>query len=133
MKVYKFWDYLKTVQGAPLLESDVVCEIDTVKELPNMICIIEGKKAYICMINEREDFVCIHFIKDMPKEDNLSFKEEITCPHCGHEESDSWDASDEEESRDCDVCGSVFSYTREVEVTYTSIMVNRNENILKLS
>jgi hypothetical protein len=134
MKVYTFDDYLKTVRSSTvLLESDVICEIEKIEDLPMQLCEIQGKTAQICMISPKEDFVCIHYINGMPKKDSLSFKDEITCPHCGDEESDSWEAGDSDENRECGVCGSIFSYERNCEVTYSSTIVERNDNILKIS
>ena len=43
---------------------------------------------------------------------------EVTCPYCDLEFSDSWKMSDEDDY-ECG-CGKTFSYAREVSVTYTS-------------
>lgn len=53
-------------------------------------------------------------------EDTPEHTREITCPWCGYEYHDSWEDSDENEEEECPDCGGVFSYTREVEVTYSS-------------
>lgn len=45
--------------------------------------------------------------------------DEITCPYCGAEWSDSWEMSDSGEEI-CDECGNKFWYEREVSVSYTS-------------
>lgn len=45
---------------------------------------------------------------------------EIVCPWCGYEHSDSWECADSDDEFECAECGKPFSYTREVEVTYTS-------------
>lgn len=45
---------------------------------------------------------------------------EITCPWCGYEFSDSWEYGDDDDACECPDCGKLFSYTRDIEVTYTS-------------
>jgi len=46
------------------------------------------------------------------------YTNEITCPYCGHEFSDSWDYSDNEV--ECPECDKAFTFERHTEVTYTS-------------
>lgn len=43
--------------------------------------------------------------------------DEITCPGCGYEQGDSWEASDEGEHK-CERCGLLFVHLREVTVEY---------------
>ena len=43
--------------------------------------------------------------------------DEITCPGCGHEQGDSWEAANEGE-HDCEQCGLRYSHVREVTVEY---------------
>lgn len=50
---------------------------------------------------------------------DTDFTQEITCPWCGHEQHDSWEASDDGEYI-CDVCENEYYYTRDVEVTYST-------------
>lgn len=45
------------------------------------------------------------------------YTNEIVCPHCGCESSDSWESRDEGEE-DCPECGKIYAYSRHVEVTY---------------
>ena len=48
------------------------------------------------------------------------FTEEIVCPNCGHEFSDSWEYEDSDSEMYCESCEKEFTYERHVEVTYTS-------------
>jgi len=83
---------------------------------------------------------CIRRIKKAPKDqiamvrkfteksgETVNFEGEITCPYCKHTIGDSWELGDSEEKQICDVCGSVFSWEREVEVTYSSAPVEKFE------
>ena len=52
------------------------------------------------------------------------YTREITCPHCGHALSDSWEFADEGREI-CDACGEKFSFERDVEVTYSTAKLKR--------
>jgi len=64
------------------------------------------------------------FIDDEEPEDE-DYTEQITCPYCGYENSDSWEAGDDEDEYECPCCGSVFSYQRNVTVEYCSQPVRK--------
>jgi hypothetical protein len=44
----------------------------------------------------------------------------ITCPYCGYEDRDSWEASDSDDEYQCGHCEKLFSYERVVDISYTS-------------
>jgi DNA-directed RNA polymerase subunit RPC12/RpoP len=49
--------------------------------------------------------------------------DEIVCPHCGHEMSDSWeylDGNRTKGSADCGECEKTFKWEAEYSVTYTT-------------
>lgn len=49
--------------------------------------------------------------------------DEITCPYCGNEETDSWECDFGDEGdydHICGECGNTFLYNRSVEVSYSS-------------
>lgn len=48
-----------------------------------------------------------------------SFTEEIVCPYCGYEHSDSFEMQDSGKMK-CSECKKEFTYEREVEVTYST-------------
>lgn len=54
------------------------------------------------------------------------YTDEITCPYCGYEMSDSWEMSDTDDEQECynEKCGKLFSYERIVEVTYSSSKID---------
>lgn len=60
--------------------------------------------------------------------DDECFREDyIKCPVCGWENLDSFECSDYNENYICGQCGSVLSYGREIEVTYTTKLVKKVE------
>ncbi len=79
-----------------------------------------------------DKYYCVSelLFKDEPKRET-GF--EITCPFCGYECSDSWDKSDEDEEFYCESCGSIYSYTREVTVEYSSVPVKKNEEFKSIN
>ena len=52
------------------------------------------------------------------------YKDEIKCPFCGETELDSWGWSDSDTNYECEKCGSIFSYYREMITTYSSAPIN---------
>lgn len=131
MKVYLFKDYLKAKRGEAMQESQSICEIKTIKSFPDGLVRIKGKLARLCILSE--DSAYIEFMGNIPKDEDISNAISITCPHCGTEEADSWEASDSDDNYDCGTCGSVFSYERNTEVTYSSSVIERNESVLALN
>ena len=55
-------------------------------------------------------------------------EEEITCPVCGFEFSDSWEFEDCGEIT-CGACGSELEWNRMVEVSYSTVVTKINEPI----
>jgi len=45
------------------------------------------------------------------------YTDEIVCPNCGYELSDSWEMPDSGEY-DCCECQSKFEFERDIEITY---------------
>ena len=57
------------------------------------------------------------------------YTDEIVCPYCGHEFSDSWESlyGIEEAELECWECERPFKAYREVEVTYTTYKIEDSE------
>ena len=54
----------------------------------------------------------------------------ITCPYCGYENADSWEADESDDHYECPNCGSYFSYEREVSISYYSSPIEKNESLV---
>lgn len=65
---------------------------------------------------------CIaEFDRELKWKNEQSHKEEITCPWCGYEDSDSWEFEGEyDDAYECPECGKKFILEVLTEVTYTS-------------
>jgi hypothetical protein len=55
----------------------------------------------------------------MSTEIDSACMDEITCPWCGYQFSDSWEM-DDDDWEICEQCGKHFSWSRETRVTYSS-------------
>lgn len=56
-----------------------------------------------------------------------TYAKNVTCPYCGHVDTDSWEldfglSSDEEILAECGACEETFKVARTIEVTYSSIL-----------
>jgi hypothetical protein len=49
---------------------------------------------------------------------DTDYTDEVTCPWCGYECSNSWEMS--EGSRECEDCGREYDVARNVAVTYST-------------
>lgn len=58
--------------------------------------------------------------------------DEIVCPHCGREQSDSWEWADSDDDAECGHCGGRFHYERNITVTYSSGMTEEQKTAGKL-
>lgn len=57
----------------------------------------------------------------MSEDIDHEYTDEVVCPYCGYEFSDSWEfKQDSYKSLDCDECGEEFSMEREVTVSYST-------------
>lgn len=54
------------------------------------------------------------------------YTDNIVCPWCGSEDTDSWEAADDGK-RDCYDCGKPFEYEREVSCSYSTAKLEREE------
>lgn len=59
--------------------------------------------------------------EDFEPGDEVFGEDEIVCPHCFYEFSDSWEFGKEEcGEEECPECGNEFTWTRQVEVSYST-------------
>jgi len=58
----------------------------------------------------------------MTTEIHHEYTDEIVCPHCGEESSDSWECSDSGTDECCE-CGKDFAYQRDITVSYSTYQV----------
>lgn len=59
------------------------------------------------------------------------YTKEVVCPHCGYEENDSWEYSDDTET-ECSECGKLFGISIHEEVTYVTYKPDKCEDCGKI-
>ena len=73
----------------------------------------------------REHLYAIYSKKEIPENIDADYCNEITCPFCGFQEMDSEECPDSKDEEECLECGSIFSYERKIEVSYSSTKVKK--------
>lgn len=86
-----------------------------------------GKIYLVCLMVKSLDLAGVREIKFLDEPEDQDFKLEITCPACGYEEGDSWEAAEYDDEHVCQHCGATFSYGRVVTVEYNSSLVKMPE------
>lgn len=112
---------------APITETEKEINIGDVLVIGNTaysVVSLSGKGgryyiAYVEKLKSQKVFL------DGQEAEDQDYTSQITCPYCGYENSDSWEADEDEDEYKCPCCGSVFSYQRNVTVEYCSQPVKK--------
>lgn len=131
MDVYLFKDYLRELNDDWQSRIKPVARIKAIDKFPRGLLEINGNLARSCYLSISDDCFFIEWVDTPKAEDAVSFSDEVQCPHCSDKISDSWELSDEGE-RECGSCMSFFEFSRNVEITYSTKIIERNETITKL-
>ena len=67
----------------------------------------------------REDYAVGREIYITPHKE-VAYTSDLTCPFCAYRDNNSWEIDEDDGEQTCKRCGGVFSFTRNVEVTYCS-------------
>lgn len=55
------------------------------------------------------------------KEIDHEYTDEIVCPHCGYEHTDSWERESNSGDAKCHHCSKDFFYERNISVSYSTL------------
>lgn len=127
-----FWEYSnEEFQKECFHSSDIEHEFDELLKIEGSLFCIN------CMNNDGDSFDegdKYYKVSEVKFKDEIEYQleMEITCPFCGYTALDSWDKQEEDKECSCGDCHSIFSYTREVTVEYSSIPVKKNEDIKEI-
>ena len=61
---------------------------------------------------------------------DADYQDEITCPHCGEKDTDSWEHNLDDGASEvivCDNCGGLFEVSADVSITYSSSVITPAE------
>lgn len=132
------WDYSMNNRNPrddgiePIAVTDKEIEMGELLIINNVaytICSLSGKGnkfqiAYVERIKNQSVFIDGEDPEEQYGTDN------ITCPYCGYENADSWEADESDNHYECPNCGSYFFYEREVSVSYYSSPIEKNEPLV---
>ena len=59
-------------------------------------------------------------MSDEVEEFDTSYTEELVCPYCGYEHSDSWEIGDSENSSTCNNCDKNFKFDQQISRTFST-------------
>ncbi|MDD2267442.1 hypothetical protein [Sulfuricurvum sp.] len=119
------WD-VKKICDKDCEDFDFIIEIDIPLTFDRNLLKINGDFYYKCSWDMKRDIIFVKRINPIFEEETYG-EDEIKCPHCGANKSDSWEYSDSSDSEECQSCGSIYSYQRNVEVSYQSTLITKNE------
>lgn len=54
-------------------------------------------------------------------EKSTKYTDNLTCPHCGNEENDSWEVEPDSGERECGNCNREYFYERQMTVEYITL------------
>jgi len=87
---------------------------------------INGKTYSICSVRCDGSYAIVKEFEFTNSENDECFEEDyIKCPVCGYEDIDSFECCDSDDNYECSVCGSILSYERVIDVTYTTKVVKK--------
>ena len=111
---------------------NIICEIEYIENWEDFgVVEIDGKLASFCSYCEKTDTMRIEYIDKIIGEKVLHSENEITCPNCSMTLGDSCEYGDEDDLT-CDSCNCEFSFSREIEVTYSMSITKEAPEIKKL-
>ena len=111
----------------PIFITDKEIEVGQILIIDNtayIVCTMSGKgnKYYIAYVEKTKNQL-VFVNGEEPKEHN--YEDNLICPYCGYEDSDSWELDDEEDEHVCGSCGSTFAYQRIITTHYFSQPVKK--------
>ena len=122
MNVILWADYISigaVRDSSKIKDIPVIAVVEDYDELGTMIE-IDGVVYGMASVSKRDGFISVHVMsKELGQSDESYGDDEIVCPHCKTELSDSWEY-DDDGTLDCDYCGSEFDFTRDMTVAYST-------------
>jgi len=122
------------IHNKTLEDSKKYCILETNQDVPfDELLNINGKLYNCCSrtLNKDSDNKII-VEETIFNEEEYKIAQEITCPYCGEELSDSWEMSDSEDEVYCEGCKSTYAYERDYDITYKSVPVKKNTKTVNI-
>ena len=114
-KLYNISDWCK--RGPEVKKYPYIGEVDIKAEIGVLIKVDD--KIYFPGVTG-ESYAGVHPVKLRPNPDSKKYAHNITCPFCGCENRNSWEADDSDDNYECGQCMAIFEYERVVTAEYFS-------------
>ncbi|MDA3908268.1 MAG: hypothetical protein PF437_04205 [Sulfurimonas sp.] len=126
------WDVSLICESSKTIDDfEIIKELDEGIEFESGILKIDDKFYKLCHQDFKLNILSVEEIKEPLFKETSHSDDEIVCPNCSSEFSDSWDYSDSG-TIECDTCGSHVFYERELSVSYNSSVAVANKNIKEI-
>lgn len=90
---------------------------------------LDGKVYHVCAKYPQNNLIGVREIQLESTPEDVEYESHLTCPYCGGKNYDAFELSEDNDTINCGKCGSEIEYSREVEVTYSTRPVKRNNPI----
>lgn len=90
-------------------EKDMTVEKTGIIAFGKLLC-------YECYEKNQQDFIDAYEWED----GKTDYEDSPVCPYCGNREGDAWELCENEGTTECGRCGKTYSYSRNIEVTYST-------------
>lgn len=117
---YKFFDADPIANCAKLFEADGEFHPGDVLEFDGKRYAVGMTSADYCTVTEIP-------LREVEEDAEECYEDEITCPYCGYKDDNSFECGESEDEHECGQCSAVFSFDREVSVTYSTKLVKMPE------
>lgn len=97
--------------------------LGTVDFEPDLYEVFKLNEYYysLCIVAANKEYGAAHELINFDiNGEETNYKNDITCPICGHVDLDSWEEDDENNEYQCGRCGAMLEVIRNVEVTYSA-------------
>lgn len=86
---------------------------------------LNGQIYSCCQLSHKEKYAVIRKIT-LGGEHDTEYTSHAICPHCGYEDIDCFEWSDDD-NRECGICDLPFKSVREVEITYSTEKIGKSK------
>jgi hypothetical protein len=117
---YKWLDADPLAKCAKLFEADGEFHPGDVLEFGGKRWTVGMTSADYCTVTEIP-------MREVEEDAEECYEDEITCPYCGYKDDNSFERGESEGEHECGRCSAVFSFEREVSVTYSTKLVKMPE------
>jgi len=126
---YSIVEYDMRTFWEDIASSIVIKTVDSDFEIGTNLQI--GNKVYhVCAKSPSNRIIAVNELTLTDDPEDIDYESNFKCPCCGYIDYDAFELSSDEGEKDCGNCGTTLKYTRDVEITYSTSVVKKNEPIV---